>query len=96
MPAGQRAHPFGAEPRLAGAAPAEHSQVVHGPPLLAQAGGSWCAMREGREVMVEPHPSRSGSSVVTNCLVSPACDKSVNASRKFVTEFIDVCWHVIV
>ncbi len=52
----ERAHPFGAEPRLAGAAPAEHQPRRPRPSIVR---GSWrllMRMREDREIAIEPCP----------------------------------------
>ena len=71
------------------------SQVVHGAPLAAQAGGSWWTCASGTKSRAALTHRRSGipSSIAS---ASPGGKESANASRKFVTEFIEVGGHVVI
>ena len=53
-------------------------------------------MGEHGEVAIERTEPMAQAWLAEHRSVSPACDERVNAARKFVTEFIDIGWHVIV
>src|SRR4029078_8143725 len=76
--------------------PPSISHVVHGCPPLPFPGGSWCRCAKTPKSVASRIIFLRCRGSLTIRRVRPARDKLFNLSRKFVTERIDVGWHVIV
>ncbi len=92
----QRAHELGAEPRLAGAAPAEREPRGPRPAVVRGGGRLLMRMRERDEVMVTRHRAAAGPASRQRLAVESGLRQKASMRRaKSSTEFIDVGWIVV-
>ena len=94
------AHPLGAEPCFAGAAPAQHQPggprlAIGSPAVVGGLRRLLCACASAAKSWLARSSVVSGTALA-HASSSPALHKHPYASRKLATEFIDVSGHVVI